>query len=79
MTKELLVDEVGRIELPTDLREKFQIDTGDRILLEELPSGEFIFKAGKDVRHLFGILPNNGIHLTIEQINEIIAQQGALP
>ncbi|MBM3327151.1 MAG: hypothetical protein FJY65_09310 [Calditrichaeota bacterium] len=31
-----------------------------------------------DFRTLCGILPNNGIHLTIEQINEVISTMGEL-
>jgi len=79
MTRELLVDKKGRIELPSEFRSKRQIEAGQRIRLIEKPDGTILLRVGKSLRDLAGIIDGKGIHLTIEQINEAIESKGLEP
>ncbi|MBM3327691.1 MAG: hypothetical protein FJY65_12125 [Calditrichaeota bacterium] len=76
MTKELIIDEVGRIELPSEIVEKRHIGPGQRIRFEEKPDGTLTLHIGRKLRDLVGVLDCNGIHLSIEQINEAIESKG---
>ena len=78
MIREVVVDKDGRIELPENLLERHNVEPGNGLYFEELANGEIVFRFGADIRDLFGIMPNNGIHLTIEEINGVIASQGLL-
>ncbi len=77
LTQELVVDAEGRIELPPDVREILRAEAGDHIRIRTLEDGTILLEPQVDFRTLSGILSNNGIHLTIEQINEVISTMGA--
>ena len=79
MVKELTVDEAGRIELPYEIRKRRQITPGQRLRLEEHTDGTLVLRVGRRLRELVGMLDSNGIHLTIEQINEVIESKGLEP
>ena len=70
-----VIDEAGRIEIPAEYREKHSIKPGDIVRIIEQSDGRLVLKIGKDAIALVGILKSNGIHLTIEEINEVIANQ----
>ncbi len=76
MTQELVLDLKGRIKLPEDIREFLRAEPGDHILIRTLDNGTILLEPQIDFRTLCGILPNNGIHLTIEQINDVISSMG---
>ncbi len=77
MTKITTVDEAGRIELPEEYRERHSISQGQQVRIVENPDGSLVLRIGRDWRELVEILDPNGIHRTIEEINEGIAQGGA--
>ena len=76
MSKDLLVDEEGRIELPVEIRKRRHITPGQRIRLEEQEDGTLVIRMGRNLRELVGMIDANGIHLTTEQINEVIESKG---
>jgi len=76
MTWTTTLDKAGNIKLPEDLLEKKAMKAGQKVRIVEQPDGSLRLKIGRDVMELAGMLDGNGIHLTLEQINEVIAKQG---
>ncbi len=76
MTWTTTIDKAGKVKLPDDFIEKKAIKAGQKMRIIEHPDGSLRLKIGRDVMELAGILDGNGIHLTLEDINEVIAQQG---
>ncbi|MBM3330147.1 MAG: AbrB/MazE/SpoVT family DNA-binding domain-containing protein [Calditrichaeota bacterium] len=77
MTKTLTLDSSGRIELPTEIRERVNSIPGSEIRLRETEEGTFVLEVGHKPRDLHGIVKSHGIHLTLEQIEQIIERQGS--
>jgi hypothetical protein len=75
MTKIIIRDDATHVELQTELTPKQPIQPGQKIRVFEKPDGTFVLKVGKDALDLVGMLDGNGIHLTIEEINAVIANQ----
>ncbi len=72
-----MVDKKGRIELPEDIRELIGGEPGGFILLRTLEDGTISLKPrGRRLRDLAGMVDGNGIHLTVEQINDVINAKG---
>ncbi|MBM3329589.1 MAG: hypothetical protein FJY67_09005 [Calditrichaeota bacterium] len=76
MTWTTTIDESGKIKLPDDLIEKRSIKAGQKVRIVELPNGSLRLKIGRDIMELAGMLDGNGIHLSLGEINNIIARQG---
>jgi len=75
MTKITITDEATKVELQTEFIPKQPIKPGQKVRVFEQPDGTFVLKVGRDAMDLVGMLDGNGIHLTIEEINEVIAKQ----
>ncbi len=74
----LKVTSKGQVTLRKDLLRHLGVRPGDEILVDVLPEGRIQVKAAQRKRHIsefFGSLKQeNGPHLTIDEMNEIIAQ-----
>jgi bifunctional DNA-binding transcriptional regulator/antitoxin component of YhaV-PrlF toxin-antitoxin module len=72
----LKVTSKGQVTLKKDLLQHLGVRPGDEILVEQLPEGRIQVKAARrkrDISEFFGSLKQeNGPHLTIEEMNEII-------
>jgi hypothetical protein len=77
MTKITIRDEATKVELEAEFAPKQQIQPGQKVRIIENPDGSLVLRIGRDWRELVGMLDGNGIHLTIEEINEGIAKGGA--
>lgn len=68
----------GQITIPSSVREALGVDVGDRVHFVEIAPGLFEFSAAtQSIRALKGILKSDLPILTIEEMNEIIAECGA--
>ncbi|MBM3326369.1 MAG: hypothetical protein FJY65_05245 [Calditrichaeota bacterium] len=76
MTKELTIDEDGRITLPEEVRERLAKKPGLKMRLKQTPEGKFIIEIGYDPLDLKGIIKDRGIKLTVEEINQAILDKG---
>ncbi len=76
-TKALLVERSGKIELPGDVLKRLGASVGTSVRLRELPSGEFVLEPCISIWDLRGSLNPRGIHSTIEEMEEAIAEAGA--
>ena len=74
----LKVTSKGQVTLRRDLLQHLGVQPGDEILVDQLPEGRIQVKAARRKRHIsdfFGSLkPENDVHLTIDEMNEIIAR-----
>lgn len=67
----------GQITIPKDVRTRLGIDTGDRVEFVEIQDGVFqIVAATQDVQALKGIVPKPKKPVTIEQMNQAVAEMG---
>ena len=65
----------GQITLPKEIREGLGVQPGDRVLFWRDAEGRVIVEAETlDLRTLRGMLRGRGPRLTVEQMNEVIAQ-----
>ncbi len=71
-----VIDEAGKIEIPAEYRERRSVKPGDIVRIVEQPDGRLVLKIGKDAMSLVGKFSNNGIHLSLEDINRVISEQG---
>jgi bifunctional DNA-binding transcriptional regulator/antitoxin component of YhaV-PrlF toxin-antitoxin module len=66
----------GQVTLRKDILGHLGVRPGDEILVDQLPEGRLQVKAARrkrDISEFFGSLKqDNGPHLTIEEMNEII-------
>ena len=77
----LKVTAKGQMTLSKDLLQHLGVQPGDEIVIEKLPQGRIQIRSVNeqkgDIARLFGLLKNeNGPHLTIEEMNEVIARGG---
>ncbi|MDA8089342.1 MAG: AbrB/MazE/SpoVT family DNA-binding domain-containing protein [Nitrospiraceae bacterium] len=68
----------GQITLPKKMRDKFGINIGDALVLEESKDG-IVLKKGKTIFDYAGTLPNPGISIEemIEKATEEVAKESA--
>jgi AbrB family looped-hinge helix DNA binding protein len=73
----LTVTAKGQVTLRKDVLQHLGIQPGSKIIIEKLPAGRISVRAEEqkgDISRVFGMLHReNGPHLTIEEINEVIA------
>lgn len=72
----LTVTAKGQVTLKKDLLEHLGVQPGQKVDVDMLPDGSLKVRAapkGK-ISDIFGMLDNNGVHLTIEEMNEVIAR-----
>ena len=67
----------GQITLPKEIREHLKVDAGDHLNIHVQADGTVVITPKIDIRDLKGIVNTHGIHLTIEEINEVISQMGS--
>lgn len=68
----------GQITLPKEIRDTLGVQSGDRVLFWRNPQGQIVVEAETvDLRSLRGMLKGKGPRLTIEEMNEAIAQGAA--
>lgn len=70
----LTVTAKGQVTLRKELLEHLGVRPGDKIAIEKLPDGRIEARAapkktGK-ISDVFGMLSNNGVHMTIEEIKD---------
>ncbi|MDH4390794.1 MAG: AbrB/MazE/SpoVT family DNA-binding domain-containing protein [Aquabacterium sp.] len=68
----------GQITIPADVRRTLGVQTGDRVEFVEIQPGRFeLVAATRSVRELKGMLGKPTQTLSIEDMNRVIAEQGA--
>jgi bifunctional DNA-binding transcriptional regulator/antitoxin component of YhaV-PrlF toxin-antitoxin module len=73
---DLTVTAKGQVTLKKELLQHLGVAPGQKVSVEKLPDGGLkVIAAPKgDITQIFGMLDNpHGVHLTIEEINEAIA------
>lgn len=77
----LTVTAKGQVTLRKDVLEHLGVRPGDKIAVEKLPSGRIEVRANKPagkISDIFGMLKRkNGPRLSIEEMNEVIADAWA--
>ena len=70
-------DGKGQVTIPKDVRSRPGIGAGDRVEFVEIQDGFFqIVAATQDVQALKGIVPKPKKSVTIEEMNQAIAETG---
>jgi AbrB family looped-hinge helix DNA binding protein len=68
----------GQITIPADVRRALNVQTGDRVEFVQVQPGRFeLVAVTRSVRELKGMLAKPGRALSIEDMNRVIAEQGA--
>ena len=68
----------GPITIPADVRRTLGVQAGDRVEFVEIQPGRFeLVAATRSVRELKGMLGKPTRTLSIEDMNRVIAEQGA--
>lgn len=68
----------GQITIPKAIRDLLGLKPGNRLVFVPRPNGEVIVKAETvDVRSLRGMLKHDGPAVSVEEMNEAIAQSAA--
>lgn len=68
----------GQVTIPADVRRALNVQTGDRVEFVQVQPGRFeLVAATRSVRELKGMLGKPTRTLSIEEMNRVIAQQGA--
>lgn len=69
----------GQITIPADVRRSLGVQTGDRVEFVEIQPGRFeLVAATRSVREVKGMLGKPALTLSIEDMNRVIAEQGAM-
>ncbi len=67
----------GQITIPKDVRTRLGVGTGDRVEFVEIQGGVFqIVAATRDIQALKGIVPRPKKPVTIEAMNQAVAELG---
>lgn len=72
----LTITAKGQVTLRKELLEHLGVQPGQKVTVEKLPDGRVEVRAARkgDISRAFGMLKNpHGVHMTIEEINEAIA------
>jgi len=73
-----LVNSRGQITIPVEVRNKLGLKTGTRVWFIENENGEYVMKVKTgSIMNLRGIFKWTGKPVSIEEMNETIAQVGA--
>jgi AbrB family looped-hinge helix DNA binding protein len=65
----------GQVTIPKDVRDRLNVDSGDRVEFVEIEPGVFtIVAATRDVRELKGLIPKPSRPVSVEAMNRAIAQ-----
>ena len=65
----------GQITIPVEVRKKHGIRTGDRLDFTENENGELVLRSKRgSIMDLFGVGKWNGPPVSIEEMNEVIAE-----
>lgn len=68
----------GQITIPADVRQALHVDTGDRVEFVEIETGRYEFVAAtRSVTELKGMFGKAKRAVSVEEMNRIIAAQGA--
>lgn len=68
----------GQITIPVQVRTALGLETGDRVEFVEMEDGQFsIIAASKTVHDLKGLIRTPARTISIEEMNQAIAAQGA--
>ena len=68
----------GQVTIPKDVRTRLGIDAGDRVEFIEIQDGVFqVVAVTQDVQVLKGIVPKPKKPVTIEEMNQAIADMGS--
>jgi len=72
---DLTITAKGQVTLKKDLLRHLGVVPGQKIAVEKLPEGGLKVTAAPKghISEIFGMLDNNDVHLTIEEINDAIA------
>ena len=69
----------GQVTIPKDVRTRLGIGTGDRVEFVEIQDGVFqIVAATQDVQVLKGIVPRPKKTVTIDEMNQAVAEMGGV-
>ena len=67
-----------QITIPADVRRSLGVQTGDRVEFVEIQPGRFeLVAATRSVRELKGMFGRSALSLSVEDMNRVIAEQGA--
>jgi AbrB family looped-hinge helix DNA binding protein len=67
----------GQVTIPKDIRDALRLKAGDKLDFQVQPDGSYRIVPRKvDILSVFGMLKNNGIHVTVEEMNEAIRKGG---
>lgn len=68
----------GQVTIPADVRRSLNVQTGDRLEFVQVESGRFeIVAATRSVRELKGMFGKPARAVSIEEMNQTIAERGA--
>jgi AbrB family looped-hinge helix DNA binding protein len=68
----------GQITIPADVRRALNVQTGDRVEFVQVQPGRFeVVAATRSVRELKGMFGKPARSLTIDDMNRVVAEQGA--
>ncbi len=77
----LTVTAKGQVTLRKDVLQHLGVRPGEKVVVDKLPGGQIQVRAAEktgDIRKFFGSLhKDDGISLTIEEMNEVIAKAWA--
>lgn len=62
----------GQLTLPKEVRERMGLKAGDQVVFLPNGQGGYDVMPKRPLTELFGSLPNNGVHLTTEEIDQAI-------
>jgi antitoxin PrlF len=69
----------GQITIPAEVRRVLNVDAGDRVEFVQVEPGRFeLIAATRSVRELKGLFGKAARTVSIEEMNRVIAEQGAL-
>ena len=70
----------GQITIPKEVRERLNVDAGDRVEFVETDRGVFtLIAATRDVKALKGLIPKPAQSVSIEDMNRAIVRAGSKP
>lgn len=62
----------GQLTLPKEIRQRLGLQPGDKVEITLDRSGGALLRPRQNsgIEHLFGMLPNKGVSLTVEEMHE---------